>query len=370
MSTIHPAGKRIKKWLGFFGLFVFFGVWNLAVIAAQHMIAGESFNWKSNIASEMTAALSGFLLLPALLWFFRVCRIRRRNAWRTVPLHILASVVYAGLFVLLLYGTRSALWALDGSGPYDFGPWTYRFLMEFLKISLMFWGIYALVALSRARRENEDARLRTARLEKMLSAARLQALQRQVHPHFLFNTLNTISSAMYEDVGAADRMIVNLAGLLRLTLDAPADEHPLSREIELVRHYAEIMKARFRDKLALAIDVGPDTEGAMVPAFILQPLVENSIKYGAAATGSADVRIVVRRDGGRFLMTVEDRGPGLGEKGAASGAGGVGLSNIAERLDALYGSEGRLDLRNLAEGGLRATIDIPFRTRDAGEAAR
>jgi LytS/YehU family sensor histidine kinase len=242
--------------------------------------------------------------------------------------------------------------------------------MEFLKISLMFWGIYALVALSRARRENEDARLRTARLEKMLSAARLQALQRQVHPHFLFNTLNTISSAMYEDVGAADRMIVNLAGLLRLTLDAPADEHPLSREIELVRHYAEIMKARFRDKLALAIDVGPDTEGAMVPAFILQPLVENSIKYGAAATGSADVRIVVRRDGRRFLMTVEDRGPGLGEKGAASGAGGVGLSNIAERLDALYGSEGRLDLRNLAEGGLRATIDIPFRTRDAGEAAR
>jgi two-component system LytT family sensor kinase len=203
---------------------------------------------------------------------------------------------------------------------------------------------------------------RAAQLEKTLAQAQLQNLRLQLNPHFLFNTLNTISSVMYEDVRIADRMIARLSDLLRSTLDqGDAQEVTLEREIEFLRLYVETMKARFEERLEVDVETSAETRGAMVPPLVLQPLVENSIKHGADGQTSK-VRILVRaaRENGSLRLEVRDHGPGISGTKSAALKSGIGLSNTAERLERLYGGTHRLDLRNADDGGLVVTLQVPF----------
>lgn len=360
-EAFREKGRTGTAWWIFL-VWTAFGLWNFAVKVTDQLASRDPIQLRDKFANEMTGAYSALLMTPLLLWFLGKFPVRRMNARRRIPLHILASAVFAACLIGLMAGGRAALWRLLGWGEYDYGIIAYRALMEYLKIIVIYWAAFGILNYSRIRRERAGQERRAAELEQELSRARLQALQMQIHPHFLFNTLNTISSTLYEDVKAADSMIMSLSDLLRKTLAGGGrEEHPLAEETEIISLYFEIMKGRFKDKLRVSLDVPSELGEALVPVFILQPLAENSIKYGTAALGTAEIRIAARRRGERLLLVVEDRGPGLSREPGPESKNGLGLANTAERLETLYGAEQRLVFENIEEGGLRISIEIPFR---------
>jgi sensor histidine kinase YesM len=219
-------------------------------------------------------------------------------------------------------------------------------------------------------RERETARLQseTARLEAQLAEARLSALNAQLNPHFLFNTLHAISSLVERDPRGVRRMIARLSELLRYTLNGGNEnEVVLAQEIAFLERYLEIMQIRFQGQLEIEVQLGDDARNALVPSLILQPLVENAVKHGVDKISErGKIRIQARREADRLVLTVSDNGPGpsnIPNSGEGQGEHGVGLDNIRQRLDQLYGSAQSLSLEKSPSGGTIAQIVMPFRTR-------
>jgi two-component sensor histidine kinase len=219
-------------------------------------------------------------------------------------------------------------------------------------------------------RERETARLQseTAQLMTQLAEARLSALNAQLNPHFLFNTLNAVSSLVERDPRGVRRMIARLSELLRYTLNGGSEnEVLLGQEIAFLERYLEIMQIRFQDRLEVDVQLGDDAGNALVPSLILQPLVENAVKHGVEKiSGTGKIRIQARREDDRLVLSVSDNGPGpsgIHASGEAAGEGGVGLENIRQRLEQLYGDAQSLVLVEAPDGGTVAQIVIPFRTR-------
>jgi two-component system LytT family sensor kinase len=183
----------------------------------------------------------------------------------------------------------------------------------------------------------------------------------QLHPHFLFNTLNSIATLIHKDPDAADQMTARLSDLLRLTLEnIGVQEVPLAQELEFLERYLEIEKTRFSDRLVVRIDVAPETLDASTPYLILQPLVENAIHHGIAARSLPGCVIVrAARDGGMLVLEVKDDGPGI--RSAAASNNGLGISSTRERLEKLYGAAHTFELSNVAKGGLAVKLTFPFR---------
>lgn len=209
-------------------------------------------------------------------------------------------------------------------------------------------------------RRAQERERRTLSLQAGLAKARLSALRMQLQPHFLFNSLNAIAELVHKDPDAADDMLVALASLLRLTLETSGEQElPLSRELEFVKRYLAIEHVRLGDRLQVAFDLAPETQEALVPAFLLQPLVENAVRHGLEAQAEPGrLRISAIRRGSDLLLTVFDSGPGLrADKPLREG---IGLANTRARLDELYGAAGTLELR-MAEG-FAVEVTIPFRT--------
>jgi two-component system, LytTR family, sensor kinase len=204
---------------------------------------------------------------------------------------------------------------------------------------------------------------RAAELETHLMRARLQSLKMQLHPHFLFNTLNGIAALNYENPKGANRMLARLSELLRMTLeDDGAQEVSLRQELEFNRRYLELEQIRLGDRLKTKLDVAPETLDASVPNLLLQPLVENAIRYGIAPfSAGGEICVHAHRNHETLHLRVTDSGPGLtGTKSTTSGTG-VGLKNTRTRLQQLYGSEHRIELKYAERGGFIVEIDIPFR---------
>jgi signal transduction histidine kinase len=211
--------------------------------------------------------------------------------------------------------------------------------------------------------ELEEQRERAAKAEAMAHAARLRALQSQLEPHFLFNTLNAISTLVVEGHSLdAARMIARLSDFLRLTLEAKdTPEIPLAEELEFVRRYLEIEQVRFGSRLHVTIAAAPQAMSGMVPALVLQPLVENAVKHGVLTREQGgSVWVTAEQNNGSLRICVADDGPGLPKDGVA--VRGVGLTNTATRLSELYGDGSRFSLDSSSSGGTAATIEIPFRS--------
>ena len=205
-----------------------------------------------------------------------------------------------------------------------------------------------------------EHRRRFHMLERQLTQAQLETLQMQLQPHFLFNSLNAISSVVYEDPRIADQMIANLSDFLRRVLRADkALEVPLHEELELLNLYLRVMRARFEEKLDCHVNACAGLDTALVPQLILQPLVENALRYAAnPATGQISVSVDVRRDGDRLHMEIRDRGPGA-PKATQNGAG-VGLKNLAARLERLYGNAWQLSVEHNSGQGTNVLVDLPY----------
>jgi sensor histidine kinase YesM len=215
-------------------------------------------------------------------------------------------------------------------------------------------------------RRHQDEELKISRLKTELAQAQLQvtqaqlqSLKMQLQPHFLFNTLNSISTLLDEDVDAADEMIARLGDFLRLTLDnSGAQEVTLQEELEFLRCYLAIEQVRFRERLTVEMKIDPETLEALVPNLILQPIVENAIRHGViACIGKGRVEIESSRHNGSLCLIVTDNGPGLQGN---SGKRGLGFSLTKERLERLYDVKQQLELQDIPEGGLKVTVEIPF----------
>jgi LytS/YehU family sensor histidine kinase len=182
----------------------------------------------------------------------------------------------------------------------------------------------------------------------------------QLHPHFLFNTLHSISALMRDDVEAADQMIARLGEFLRMTLrNSGEHETTLEQELKFLECYLEIEKLRFQDRLTIRIEAEPAALGALAPNLILQPIVENAIRHGVARqTNEGVVAITARRNNGRLRVEVRDNGPGLSLINDV--ADGVGLANTRSRLRRLYGDDHHFGMMNAAGGGLVVTLEIPW----------
>jgi two-component system, LytTR family, sensor kinase len=208
-------------------------------------------------------------------------------------------------------------------------------------------------------------RERSLRAEAHAHRATLQALRYQLHPHFLFNTLNAISTLIVEHrTDEASRMVARLSDFLRHTLAGnDAQEVPLVDELEFARQYLAIEQVRFGDRLEVGFDIAEGTRRALVPSLLLQPLVENAIRHGVAPREErATVRISSWRDNGTLCLSVEDDGPG--HVVSNGGSTGIGLTNTRARLAHLYGSSAALTLAPGSEGGMRVMVALPYRDGD------
>ena len=217
----------------------------------------------------------------------------------------------------------------------------------------------------------EEQRDQLLRLENQASSAQLAMLRYQLNPHFLFNTLNSISTlVLLKQTERANAMLSRLSSFLRYTLvSEPAGEMTVAEEVETLKLYLDIEKMRFEDRLRTTFEVDPAAANACVPSLLLQPLVENAIKYAVTPKEEgAEIAVSARRAGSRVHVAVSDTGPGsnLSEAMArATASTGVGLANIRDRLAQAYGADHRFDVQ-AGEEGFAVTIDIPFRARNQG----
>ncbi|MGH9322896.1 MAG: sensor histidine kinase [Vicinamibacteria bacterium] len=272
--------------------------------------------------------------------------------------HVPAAVGIVTIYVVLrtavdgILGNAAPEWAFPGFVP----QYHWNFLIYTVIAGILV--AYDLDAEARARE------LRALQLEARLAEARLESLKAQLRPHFLFNTLNAISAFVEKDPKVARRMTAHLGDLLRHSLEsAERHEVPLAEELATLEDYLAIQQARFSGRLNVERGVDPDTLGASVPSFLLQPLVENAIEHGflgKSAAGSISLR-AERRDG-TLHLEIKDDGVGLPSSWDGKGRG-FGLKNTRERLGALYGSRARLEIRNDVPSGVVVDVTIPWRQK-------
>jgi len=240
---------------------------------------------------------------------------------------------------------------------------SYYHTFAFLAWSVFYVGI-------KRQRALQVAREQTLRAEALAHQARLQALRFQIQPHFLFNTLNALSTLIVEQRSAeASQMLSRLSDFLRHTLAGPeTEEVALRDELEFARRYLDIEQVRFGDRLRVEVDVPPAVQGARVPTMLLQPLLENAVRHGIAQSLSGGVvRVAAARDKDVLRLSVtNDAGGGVDAAAPGyNGANGVGLGNTRARLQQLYAGEHRLEAGHTDQGGFRVDIELPFRERDA-----
>jgi signal transduction histidine kinase len=307
------------------------------------------------------------LATPFVLWAVSRMPIDRDNWVRNILLHIPISIA---LGVVLTALGRVLIW-LRWGWPLD-KPLTFESIARFVVANFTeAIGIYLLIALSGYAfcyyRRFREGQVKTLQLEAQLSQAQLQALKMQLHPHFLFNTLHSISALLHKDSEAARKMITRLGDFLRLTLEnSGSQEVTMRQEMEFLGCYLEIEQIRFQDRLTTRLDVAQQTLDAKVPNLILQPIVENAIRHGIAPRSSQGlIEIEAKQQNGTLRIQVRDNGPGLSEHRTSENVfkKGLGLANTETRLEQLYGPAHSFNLSNNPDGGLIVTLEIPF-TRD------
>jgi signal transduction histidine kinase len=294
--------------------------------------------------------------LPLLVLGARRIDIDRYGRARTTGLVVAVVASLIAITSIIDYA------AIYRGSPSALRPGFSAYAPQALRQNVLPWvALVGLVAAIEARRRAARAALDRERLRAKVAEQRLIALTGQLHPHFLFNTLQGISTLIHRDPEAADEMLAKLSDLLRDLLRHR--EHvlvALTDEVRYARTYLEIAKLRFADRLQFQIDVGSESEQASVPLFILQPLVENALAHGIGGqTRGGCVRVTARRDGDWLRLEVADDGAGLTT--STTLREGIGLSNTRERLRASFGDDHRVSLGSGREGGAVARIDIPFR---------
>jgi len=319
-------------------------------------------HWGSVVVLNTSYWYVWALFTPAIVWLSQHFRFERRGLWRAFLVHIPSVMLFAFAHIATISGVQLWLATLAGR-PFAFWDDVQRSILQNFDWEMItYWAIVGLSHAVLYYRESSDRAVRSAQLETRLVEAQLAALQQQLHPHFLFNTLHAISTLMHKDVDAADRTLMDLADLLRLTLEnLGRHEISLKAELEFLSKYLKIEQTRFADRLTVRFDIQTDTLDVCVPTLILQPLVENAIKHGVAKkSGPGHIQITARRDGDKLWMEVRDDGVGLSQEGYQSIHSGIGVSTTRERLLRLFGADFRFEFHR-HNPGLAVVVSFPWR---------
>lgn len=360
---VRPPSWLRSRWVIVTGLWSIPGV----ISTSQHFVLSS---YRKTDIDVGRAAIVEFL--PWLVWAAAtplIVALRRRwppvgpRWWAHLPLHLVANAATATVHTSLVY----ALGRLSGREAfvtYSAGQMIPPMLIKGAFVHLLaYWVLMAVCHGLDVQRRYRETALQRAQLEARLVEAQLDAVKAQLHPHFLFNTLNTISVLMRKGENAgAIKMVGGLADLLRRSLSSLRREFvTLDEELDFIRRYVEIQTTRFSDRLRVVIDVGAGLGLALVPNLILQPIVENAIKHGLASrAGDGSIAIVARSDPdrARLLIEVRDDGVGLGESRHAGT--GIGLAHVRQRLDQLYRGQHRFSIATRQPAGAAATMEIPL----------
>jgi signal transduction histidine kinase len=364
--------SRPIRWLAYLGGWTLFALFFISEDAGRLLYQGRTVPWHAYLVVWLTTAYAWAFLTPFVWWLARRFPIEPSTWWRGAGLHLIASLSFA-LVEEVLFAWITPVFGLPWF-PRNFAA-TFRAVVPIdLHLNvIVYWlivGVQHSVSYYRRFLERErlsaQLELRATHLENQLAQAKLSALRMQLHPHFLFNTLNAIVVLVRQHrVEEADRMLTNLSELLRQTLAGwETQEIPLRRELELVNLYLDIQRVRFQDRLTVETNLSPATMNALVPSLLLQPLVENAVRHGVSKS-SALVRIELKsclRDS-LLELQVCDNGPGVSGEASPSG---VGLKNTRARLRHLYGERQSLRLDALTGGGTVATVSLPYRLAEGG----
>ena len=347
----------------------------LALLFASqiYLVRDGQISWSQALAWVVPRWYVWGLLTPAIVWLDR-----RVGAGRTFAERIALHVPLGLAWIFISISIRLLVDAfILPAGPTTVG----RFYLERFYLDLFVYAVIAGMAIASdyaaqtRLRESEAHRLalQTADLERRLVESQLQSLRAQVQPHFLFNALNTISSFTETDPATARDLMQKLGDLLRASLRHTSDPFvTLGEELTFLDDYLQIESARFDGRITVAVDAADDSLNARVPSFVLQPLVENAIRHGVAPRASGGhVNVTATRTGSALTLKVEDNGVGLRPGWRFPRDAGVGLQNVAARLQHIYGRDGLLRVAALASGGTTVHIEVPLpRPHDAEAATR
>lgn len=369
-SKAVASRRRLLKWSLIVGFWAFFGLLN----ASQTYLGFRMENFPIPFWPMFCWQMLGWgfwaCLTPLVLWLGRRFPLERASWVRGLLVHLPACVLIAAAHIAFFVYLTISLTPFGaeqqprGFGEMFFGRFTSQFHIDLLIYAATLGTSYAVSYYERYR----EREVRATQLEAQLAQAQLQALKMQLHPHFLFNTLNGIAGLVRDSKNkAAVDMLAGLSDLLRYTLEnAGKQEVPLSEELEFLELYLDIQQMRFPDRLRVEMRIAPETLDAMVPNLILQPLVENAIRHGVSLRATAGmVGVSAAREDGLLQIKVYDDGPGL-RPSAHKSAGGIGLSNTRARLAQLYGAEHRFTAENRDGGGFEAALSIPFKRANEG----
>jgi len=344
IESTHPFGWPKGSWPDFISWFACFYPWALLTPAIFRLEEGFSLTgreWKSRAA----------VLVGSSIAFSYVAMITGR---------------FMGLGIDYAFGKTGSL---------DAAFWQMQ-RGEFMFEEFAFWSTWgagwALRTFARYHRRAREATqlaLEKAQLEASLRRAELENLRMRLNPHFLFNTLQNISVLTQQNPKVASQMLTRLGDLLRVALrrDVGA-ETTLDEELSLTKDYLAVEKMRLGDRLTVLEDVEAGTERALIPSFLLQPLVENAVIHGLRGAAQAGTIVMqARHEGDRMVLTVADNGRGLPENWRGGLKVGVGLSSTQDRLARMYPEEHEFQIRKLAEGGTEVRIAIPYRQKDECE---
>jgi two-component sensor histidine kinase len=372
------ASRRRLRWLFIIGFWTFFGALNGSQMYLGIRSEGMDIQLSRVFAWQMLGWIPWAFLTPAVLWLGRRFPLERPKLAPNLAVHAAACALVAAAHAALFTVANMLLSPFE-SKPRSFGEMFYGRLTSQFHIDLLIYGAvlgtsYAVGYYARFR----EREVRATQLEAQLAQAELQALKMQLHPHFLFNTLNGIAGLVRDKkTTAAVEMIAGLSDLLRYTLDgAGRQEVTLREELEFLELYLGIQQKRFPDRLRVEMSVEPNALEALVPNLILQPLVENAIRHGVSRRAAGGtVGVAASREGGMLRLRVYDDGPGLrrdarsdangDEPHEGSSSTGIGLSNTRARLRQLYGDAQSFEVFDREAGGVEASLSFPFRRGDA-----
>ena len=358
------AEQLLQKWPVRLGLI--WGVWTVVAFFFATQVYMLYYREEKPVPFRRALFVEGLacflwaLSTPLVLWLARRFRIERNNWRRRVPFHFLTGLSLISLLITIDY---TVLYMTFTGRPANLTPLN---ILQFIIYNVDRWLLtYWVIVLSshafnyyKSFRKGE---LNAAQLRTQLAQSQLEALKMQLHPHFLFNTLHSISALLNKDVDAARTMISRLGDFLRLTLEnAGTQEVPLQQEIEFLNGYLEIERIRFQDRLTTEVRIDPSVLDVRVPNLILQPIVENAMRHAIATNSNVGrIEIVATPRNGMLRIEVKDNGPGVSATAGNHLKHGVGLANTRARLERLYGSHHRFELANEAAGGFVVTLEIP-----------
>jgi two-component system, LytTR family, sensor kinase len=365
-KSFRAVGSRamLKRWGRIW--VIGFVLWTLLAFlsaAGAHVYTasmGSPISWPQLLAWNMTISLVWSLLTPVVYELSQLYTFDRENWKHALPVHIVASVVLtlAGAVAMVLLNPL-VTWTKEPGVP---------FLAHVLSRTFMdvqrYWYVVLITQAIAYYGKYQERQLASSQLEAQLARAQLEVLKIQLEPHFLFNTLNSIAALARHDGHAAEHMTLQLADLLRLSLDGVGvQEVPLQQELAFLRKYIDIQQTRFQDRLRVESSIDPVTLDTLVPSLILQPLVENAIRHGIGPRRAPGlIRISTWRDRDDVWMEIRDDGLGFTRGRGLMPPEGVGLRNTRSRLQQLYSRDHAMVLEDAPGGGCTVKIRVPYRT--------